>query len=116
MIDALIAGKVYGTPKSGTGKSGADYVNAMVRVATAGGDSLMCSVIAFDEAARSGLIALGNGDGVSLSGTLTPKVYRDKSGEYRPSMDMVASAVLSPYHIQKKRRDAAGYPDHPEDL
>lgn len=34
MIDALIAGKIYGTPKSGTGKSGADYVNAMVRVAT----------------------------------------------------------------------------------
>lgn len=104
MIDALIAGKIYGTPKSGTGKSGADYVNAMVRVATAGGDSLMCSVIAFDEAARSGLMALGNGDGVSLSGTLTPKVYQTKDGEYRPSADMVASAVLSPYQVKRKRQ------------
>ncbi|WP_417276116.1 single-stranded DNA-binding protein [Castellaniella sp.] len=108
MIDALIAGKIYGTPKSGTGRSGADYVNAIVRVATAGGDSLMCSVIAFDEAARSGLMALGNGDGVSLSGTLTPKVYRDKSGEYRPSMDMVASAVLSPYQVKRKRQAVEG--------
>lgn len=108
MIDALIAGKIYGTPKSGTGRSGADYVNAIVRVATAGGDSLMCSVIAFDEAASSGLMALGNGDGVSLSGTLTPKVYRDKSGEYRPSMDMVASAVLSPYQVKRKRQAVEG--------
>ncbi|MGB3423820.1 MAG: single-stranded DNA-binding protein [Castellaniella sp.] len=108
MIDALIAGKIYGTPKSGIGKSGADYVNAMVRVATAGGDSLMCSVIAFDEAARNGLMALGNGDGVSLSGTLTPKVYRDKNGEYRPSADMLASAVLSPYQVKRKRQAAEG--------
>ncbi|MBV2181789.1 MAG: AAA family ATPase [Castellaniella sp.] len=63
---AQVAGKIYGTPKSGTGKSGANYVNAIVRVATTDGGSLMCSVIAFDEAARNGLMALGNGDGVSL--------------------------------------------------
>lgn len=108
MIDALIAGKIYGTPKSGTGKSGADYVNAMVRVATADGGSLMCSVIVFDEAARNGLMALANGDGVSLSGTLTPKVYRDKSGEYRPSADMLASAVLTPYQVKRKRQTVGG--------
>lgn len=104
MIDALIAGKLYGAPKQGTGKNANTYTTAKVKVATAAGDMLLCGVIAFDETAQAALLALGDGDSVALSGTLTPKVYQAKDGEYRPGLDLVAHAVLTAYHVKRKRQ------------
>jgi hypothetical protein len=50
MIDALISGKLYGTPEKRTSKAGKLFVIAKVRAAA------------------------GNGDSVALSGSLTPRV------------------------------------------
>lgn len=107
MIDALIAGKLFGTPKLGQGKNG-PYTTAMVRVATVGGDSLMCSVIAFADSAQTALQALGEGEAVSLAGTLTPKVYEARDGTHRPSLDMVAHAVLTAYQVKRRRQVVQG--------
>jgi hypothetical protein len=38
-----------------------------------------------------------------LSGALTPKVWTDREGNARPALDLVAHAVLSPYHVTRKR-------------
>jgi len=38
------------------------------------------------------------------SGELTPKVWTDKNGEARPALDMVAHAVLTAYHVARKRQ------------
>ena len=115
MIDALISGKVYGSPKQGTGKNGSTYTTAMVRVAAGNGESMFCSVIAFSHSTQDALMALGDGDAVALAGALTPGVYQTKDGQHRPSLDMVASAALTAYHIQKKRRAATGDTDSPTD-
>ena len=41
---------------------------------------------------------------MALSGTLTPKVWTDRNGEIHPGLDMVAAAVLTAYHVRRKRR------------
>ena len=103
MIDALVAGKLYGTPRQGTGKAGATYTTAKVKVAAGNGETLLCGVIAFDDRAQAALMAMGDGESVALSGSITPKVYQAKDGEHRPSLDMVAHAVLTAYHVRRKR-------------
>lgn len=104
MIDALIAGKLHNAPTQRTGPSGKPFVTAMVRTPVADGDTMFVSVIAFDENVRGALLALDEGDSVSLSGTLTPKVWTDKNGTAKPSCDLVAHAILTPYHVTRKRK------------
>lgn len=102
MIDGLVAGKLYGTAASRIGSSGKTFVTAKVRAAAGDGEAIFVNVIAFDDAAKSALLALGDGDSVSLAGSLTPKVWTDRNGDAKPALDMVAHAVLTAYHVQRK--------------
>jgi single-stranded DNA-binding protein len=109
MIEGLVAGKVYGRPEQRTGSnSGRPFVTAKVRAATSGGETLFVNVLAFDAAAQAALLALGDGDAVSLAGTLTPKVWTDREGQARPALDMVASQVLTAYQVKRRREAASG--------
>ena len=65
------------------------------------------NVIAFDGGACTALLALGDGDAVSLAGSITPKVWTDKTGISRPALDIVAHQVLTAYHVQRKRKAVA---------
>jgi hypothetical protein len=47
------------------------------------------------------LLALNDGDSVSLSGALTPKVWVDKQGKPRPAINLIAHKILTV--IRKKR-------------
>jgi hypothetical protein len=73
MIDGLIAGRMYGSAEERSGQAGSAYVTCKVRAATDDGDTIMCNVIAFNDKVRQALLALNDGDSVSLSGALTPK-------------------------------------------
>jgi single-stranded DNA-binding protein len=106
MIDALIQGRVHGTPQQRTGSSGKPFTTAKARVATRDGDAIFVNVICFSADAQRALLALGDGDSVALSGEMTPKVWTDKEGNARPVVDLLAHAVLTAYHV-KRRRDAA---------
>ena len=108
MIDGLIAGKLYGQPKQGTGKNGSPYVVAKVRAASGDGEALLVNVITFDADAGRALLALSEGDSVALSGALTPKVWTDRDGVTKPALDMVAQVVTTAYHVQGKRHAMAG--------
>lgn len=107
MIDALIAGKLYGTPAQRTGNSGKKFVTCKVRTALAEGESLFVNVITFDDGVASALLELDDGDSVSLSGTLTPKAWTDKTGTARPSLDLTAHVILTAYHVTRKRQAVA---------
>lgn len=111
MIDALIGGKVFGQTAQRTSKSGNGFVTCKVRVATGEGQSLLVSVIAFDPQPCRALLELGDGEGVALSGALTPKVWTDKQGQAHPAIDMVAHQVLTAYHVTHKRKAMDG--QHP---
>lgn len=108
MIDGLIGGKLYGTAQQRTGQSGKVFVTAKVRAAASDGESLFVNVVAFAPVVQDALLSLGDGDTVALAGTLTPKAWTDKHGDARPGLDMVAAAVLSAYHVQRRRRAMQG--------
>ena len=111
MIDALIAGRLYGHAEERAGQAGSTYVTCKVRVARDDGDAVICNVIAFDVDVRQALLALGDGDSVAMSGALTPKVWTDKQGNTRPALDLVAHAVLSAYDVTRRRRAVQDGPD-----
>lgn len=104
MIDALINGKLYAKPEQRTGSNGRPFATCKVRTATLSDEAIFVSVIAFDATAIAGLLALDAGDSVSLSGALTPKVWTTKNGEAKPALDLVAHAILTPYHVSRKRK------------
>ena len=113
MIDALIAGRVYGTPAERTSKTGKPFAVAKVRAAAGDGESIFVNVVAFDQAPCKALLALAEGDSVALSGCLTPKTWTDKEGNTRPALDMVAHQVLTAYHVTRKR-NAMGQAQPPQ--
>lgn len=104
MIDALIAGKLYGQPKTMTSKAGKPFATAKVRAAAGEGEALFVNVITFDAGTVAALLALGDGDSVALAGSLTPKVWTDKEGNSRPAVDLVAHKLLTAYHVTRKRK------------
>ena len=106
MIDGLIGGKVYGKPEQRQSKAGKQFCTARVRVPLADGESIFVSVNCFDTKVTGQLLALGDGDSVALSGSLTPKVWTGKAGETRLSLDMVVHAITTPYHVTRKRQAA----------
>jgi single-stranded DNA-binding protein len=103
MIEALVSGKLHGEPTEKIAKTGNPFVVAKVR-AHAGENDVFINVIAFSPGACEALLALGSGDAVALAGTLTPKAWIDKEGIARPALDLVASQVLSAYHVTRKRK------------
>ena len=116
MIDALIGGRIQGQAAKKMGNSGKPYVVVKVRTATNGGDNLIVNVITFNHDVGEALLALDDGDSVALSGALTPKVWQPANGEPRVSVDLVAHAISSVYHVQRKRqaaqwRQESGKPD-----
>jgi len=103
MIEALVSGKLHGQPVQKIAKTGKPFVVAKVR-AHAGEADVFVNVIAFSPAACQDLLALGEGDAVALAGSLAPKAWTDREGVARPSLDLVATQVLSAYHVTRKRK------------
>ncbi|HKT98056.1 MAG TPA: single-stranded DNA-binding protein [Paraburkholderia sp.] len=108
MVDGLVSGKLYGAATSRTSQNGKRFVTAKVRAAAGDGESLFVNVIAFSTTAGEALLALADGDSVALAGTLTPKAWVDRAGEAKPALDLVAHAVLTAYHVKRKRAVVQG--------
>lgn len=104
MIDAIVAGKLFGSAETKTAKTGRAFTTAKVRAATADSESIFINVIAFSDTAQAALQALGDGDAVSLAGAVTPKAWTDRNGNVRPALDMVAAQVMTAYSVSRKRR------------
>jgi hypothetical protein len=64
------------------------------------------NVIAFVPSVGEELLALDDGDSVSIAGALTPTVWTPKGSNPRPGLDVVAHAVQSAYHVTRKRQAA----------
>lgn len=95
MIEGLVAGHVWGEAEKRVGKNNSIFVVAKVRAQATQPELVIVNVIAFDTLACKALLALRDGDAVSLSGSLLPKVWIDKQGVSRAALDMIASRVLA---------------------
>ena len=102
MIDGLIAGRLMGDASRRVDKAGRTYIVARVLARNKMDEEFIVNVIAFDEAPCAALVALRDGESLSLAGGLTPKVWTDKQGIVRPSLDMVANRVLTAHHAGHK--------------
>ena len=95
MIDGLVAGRLMGDASRRLDRAGRTYTVARVLARNKAEEEFIVNVIAFDEAPGAALLALADGDAISLVGGLTPKVWTDKQGMHRPSLDMVVTRVMS---------------------
>lgn len=108
MIDGLIAGRLMGEASRRVDKAGRTYVVARVLARNKMDEEFIVNVIAFDEAPSAALLGLADGDALSLAGALTPKVWVDKQGNHRPSLDMIANQVMTAYQLGQKQAAAQG--------
>jgi hypothetical protein len=107
MIDALISGRVYGSPTERTTKTGKPFATRKVRVLTSNGETVFANAIAFAPPAIVALLALQDGDSAALSGELNQlKTWTDKEGHAPSGHDMVSHAVITTYHVNRTRQDA----------
>ncbi len=97
MIESMVTGRLWGAAEMRQGKNETQFAVAKVKVAMADGETLLVNVIAFATQACAALTALNDGDAVTLTGALTPKVWTDKQGNTKPCVDLVAHHVLSVY-------------------
>lgn len=112
MIDGLIAGRMMGDASRRVDKAGRSYVVARALARNKLDEEFIVNVIAFDEAPSAALLALADGEALTLSGALTPKVWTDKQGNHRPSLDLVAAQVMTAYHVSAKQAALQGGPAH----
>jgi single-stranded DNA-binding protein len=108
MIEGLITGTLVGLAEQRQGKNDSTFVLAKVKATPGEGEPLIVNVIAFAAEACAALLALDEGDTLALTGALTPKVWTDKQGNTRPALDLVASQVLTVYHVDRKRAATGG--------
>ena len=102
MIEALIAGHLMGDASRRVDKTGREFIVARVLARNRADEEFIVNVIAFDEAPCAALLALADGDALSLSGALSPKVWTDKQGVVRPSLDLVATQVMTVHHARNQ--------------
>lgn len=76
-------------------KTGRGFVVARVLARNRADEEFIVNVIAFDDAPGKALLALADGEALSLTGALTPRVWTDKQGVVRPSLDMIAARVMA---------------------
>lgn len=103
MIDALIGGKIVSAAVERTASSGKTFVTCKVRAADSDGESQYVNLVAFDEGVKCALLALDDGDGVSVSGAMKVGTYEARDGVARISINVIAHAVLTLYHVKRKR-------------
>ena len=95
MIDGLVAGRLMGDASRRLDKAGRTYTVARVLARNKADEEFIVNVIAFEDAPGAALQALADGDALSLAGALTPKVWTDKQGLHRPSLDMITTRVMT---------------------
>jgi len=100
-IDVLLSGKLFKEPEQKQGAKNT-YVKAKMKAHDGEGD-VWVSLVAFSKTAQDALMALGDGDSLSVAGSAKLTAYVDKSGANKSGMDVIVHNVLTAYHVQRKR-------------
>lgn len=94
MIEGLVAGRIWSSAEHRVDKAGRPYCVAKIRVTGTDSEGILVNLIAFDPVVCESLFLVREGDAISVSGAITPKVWTDKQGNTKPAIDMVAHRVL----------------------
>ncbi len=107
-LDVLAQGKLVKTPERRTTKDGRPYALAQVSVPTDGDESMLASCICFRAEAVAALLALDRGDAVALAGRAKLSSWTGADGTLKHGLNVTVEAVLSVYHVRRKREAMAG--------
>lgn len=107
VISVLIEGTLHADPMQRVIAKGAPYVTAQIRATGDDGETVWCSVIAFDAGAVESLAMLAAGDAIAITGHASVSVWQAKDGERRAGLKVTVSRVMSVYEAGK-RRGASG--------
>jgi single-stranded DNA-binding protein len=91
---ALVTGALARAPETKTSKAGKPYVMASIKVAADNAIDYW-SVLVFSETAQAELARLGEGDKVSVQGSLKVATYVAKDGETKINRTLFADCVLA---------------------
>ena len=83
MLDALLSGRLIGTPQKRLAKSCQPFAGARVRVSMHDGAVIVVSVTAFEPEPMAALLVMSEGDAVSITGPLTLGTWTDNEGLQR---------------------------------
>jgi single-stranded DNA-binding protein len=101
---ALVTGSIYRAPEQRTSKASKLYVTATIK--SKDGDAFQFwRVTAFADTVQAELLRLGEGDAVSVQGSLKAELYAKDGGEQKLSLSLVADnvLVLAKAHPRKPR-------------
>jgi single-stranded DNA-binding protein len=104
MIDALIAGKLYGAPQKRTSKNGNDFVTGKMRAPGADGAPAFITFIAFRDHVCAALLALADGSSIAIAGEMKLGTYEAKDKTHRVSIDVTVHELLTPTHVNRRRQ------------
>ena len=104
-ISVLVTGRLIADPERRTGQSGKPFTLARIVAQTDDGEAVV-SLIAFGTTSEQ-LAAMGKGDTVSVTGRAKVNTWTGKDGASRAGLSVIADALLTPYHLRRKRAAAA---------
>jgi single-stranded DNA-binding protein len=106
MLDALIAGKIYGTVVERTSKGGNRFVTGKLKAAMRD-ESVFVNFISFREHVCAALLELADGASIAVSGELKVATYTAKDGTVKPSLDLTVHEILTEFHVSRRRKAMA---------
>ena len=106
MLSVLIEGTLIAAPVQRTSAKGTPFVTVQLRCSGDDGESILCSVIAFQAAAVEALAALAAGDTVAVAGPGSLSQW-EKNGEHRVGLKVTATRVLTVYEAGMRRKAAS---------
>jgi single-stranded DNA-binding protein len=106
MLSVLIEGTLIGAPVRRTSSKGSTFVTAQLRCNADDGESVLCSVIAFQAAAADPLAALAAGNTVAVAGATALSQW-EKNGEHHVGLKVTATHVFSVQEAVLRRKTAS---------
>ncbi|MCM2346122.1 MAG: single-stranded DNA-binding protein [Acidovorax soli] len=107
MFDVLLSGRLRGAAQLRTAANGSPFATFRLAAASKTGESLLCSCVTFSQTVIDAVKALGDGDSLAVSGEAAISTWRGQDGSARLGLDVTAFAVLTAYHVGRKRKPAA---------
>ena len=104
MFDVLLSGRLRGVLKLRTAANGAPFATFHVATPTKTGESLLSNCLTFSKTVIAAVEALDDGDSVAVCGEASIRTWSGSDGTARHGLEVTAHAVLSAYHIGRKRK------------
>lgn len=111
MFDVLLSGRLRGAPTLRTASTGAPFATFRLAASSKTGESLLCACLTFSQTVIDAVCSLGDGDSLAVSGEAAISTWDGRDGNPQHGLEVTAHAVLTAYHIGRKRKSKGATAD-----